>query len=93
MNRHRTSDRPGLHTSPLQGERNTVTDPATHVTLDPAGVLRTLVLQDPGHEDVSLTVRGTAPASLQYRGEIWTATRVRLHRPMARNGYQYVHSV
>ncbi|UBQ01726.1 MULTISPECIES: hypothetical protein [Curtobacterium] len=55
-------------------------------------MLRTLVLQDPGHADVTLTVRGTAPGALRYRGERWTATHVRLHRPMARNGYQYVRS-
>lgn len=92
MNPHTTSDASSLHDQPLRPEENIPDEPSTHVTLDPAGVLRTLVLQDPGHEDVNLTVRGSAPESLRYRGEMWTATHVRLHRPMARNGYQYVHS-
>ncbi len=70
-------------------EKNTMSDSATHITLDPAGVLRTLVLQEPAGPDITLTLRGTAPERLQYNGRIWAATHHRLHRPMARNGYQY----
>ncbi len=92
MNPRRASDRCGLHDQSLQREEGADAEASEHVTLDPSGVLRTLVLQDPGHADVTLTVRGTAPAALRCRGERWTATHVRLHRPMARNGYQYVRS-
>ncbi|KTR54400.1 hypothetical protein NS359_00065 [Curtobacterium oceanosedimentum] len=92
MNPRRASDRCGLHDQSLQREEGADAEASEHVTLDPSGVLRTLVLQDPGHADVTLTVRGTAPGALRYRGERWTATHVRLHRPMARNGYQYVRS-
>jgi hypothetical protein len=66
-------------------------DSTMHVTLNPAGALRTLVLQEPGHPDITLTLRGTAPETLQYHGQLWATTHRRLHRPMARNGYQYVH--
>ncbi len=64
-------------------------DHATHVTLDPAGVLRTLVLQEPEHPDITLTLRGTAPETLQYNGRIWQPPTTGSTRPMARNGYQY----
>ncbi len=43
-------------------------DHATHVTLDPAGVLRTLVLQEPEHPDITLTLRGTAPRRCSTTG-------------------------
>ncbi len=81
----------GLTTAGLTAatKENSMPDHATHVTLDPAGVLRTLVLQEPDHPDITLTLRGTAPETLQYNGRIWAATHHRLHRPMARNGYQY----
>jgi hypothetical protein len=65
----------------------------THVTLDPTGTLRTLVLQEMGQPDVSLTVRGQAPERLRYLGQIWAATHARLHRPMASDGYGYVPGV
>ncbi len=41
---------------------------ATHVTLDPAGVLRTLVLQEPEHPDITLTLRGTAQKRCSITG-------------------------
>jgi hypothetical protein len=60
-----------------------------HVTLDPTGTVRTLVLQHPGVEDVDLTVRGMAPERLRYMGQLWSATHARLHRPLAADGYGY----
>jgi hypothetical protein len=65
------------------------TTPTTHVTLDPTGTLRTLVLQHPGVQDVDLTVRGMAPDRLRYMGQMWSATHARLHRPLASDGYGY----
>ncbi|QWS33250.1 hypothetical protein [Curtobacterium aetherium] len=62
---------------------------AKHVTLDPTGTLRTLVLQDSGAQDVDLTVRGMAPERLRYLGQMWSATHARLHRPLAADGYGY----
>ena len=59
------------------------------VALDPNGALRTLVLQEAGVADVVLTVRGAAPDRLRYLGRTWAATRARLHRPMAADGYAY----
>ncbi len=48
-------------------------------------MLRTLVLQEPEHPDITLTLSAeTAPETLQYNGRIWAATHHRLHRPMAR---------
>jgi hypothetical protein len=66
-----------------------VSGTAAHVTLDPSGSLRTLVLQEHGADDVALTVRGPAPDRLRYSGRIWAATHARLHRPMAADGYAY----
>ncbi|WP_420363254.1 hypothetical protein AABM26_02290 [Curtobacterium aetherium] len=62
---------------------------AKHVTLDPTGTLRTLVLQDSGAQDVDLTVRGMPPERLRYLGQMWSATHARLHRPLAADGYGY----
>ncbi|PZE87062.1 hypothetical protein [Curtobacterium sp. MCBD17_032] len=66
-----------------------MTTTAKHVTLDPTGTLRTLVLQEPGAQDVDLTVRGMAPERLRYLGRMWAATHARLHRPLAADGYGY----
>lgn len=66
-----------------------MTGTAAHLTLDANGPLRTLVLQERGAADVSLTVRGPAPERLRYLGRVWTSTHARLHRPMASDGHAY----
>ncbi len=65
-----------------------VTQPTSRSTLPEC--CEPLSSKSPSTQTSPSLSRGTAPETLQYNGRIWAATHHRLHRPMARNGYQYM---